>query len=116
MLSELAILPARKRACGFLLSISLGTDAPWFPNPRYWGWGPVGRGYLSGKDSEHKERFRHQPLQPLVLSSPHPSVLQKGLCWRVKSCREDSDTRHLGTHRGESLLWCPVGGNHFQGM
>ena len=40
MLSELAILPARKRACGFLLSISLGTDAPWFPNPRYWGVGP----------------------------------------------------------------------------
>lgn len=37
VLSELAVLPARKTACGFLLSISLGADAPWFPNPRYWG-------------------------------------------------------------------------------
>ena len=112
VLSELAVLPARKTVCGFLLSLSLGANAPGFPIPDPGGgWGPQ-----SQKDPEHKEHFWHQHLQPLLLSSPHPRALQKGLYWRVKSCREDSDTRPLGTRRGESLLWCLVGGNCFQGM
>ena len=37
VLSELAVLPARKTVCGFLLSLSLGANARWFPNPRSWG-------------------------------------------------------------------------------
>lgn len=101
MLPGLAVLDARKRCTVSYYPTHLALLAP---ASQCWilggGRALSGGGYLSGKDPEHKRHFQHQALQPLLLSSPNCSAFQKGLYWRVSSCREDSDTRHVGICRG----------------
>ena len=120
VLSELAVLPARKTACGFLLSISLGADAPWFPNPRYLAGGggmgsPLGEVTYPGRIQNTRSIF-NTSLCSLCCHPHHIPLCSRRDCAGRLSLARKTQTPGTLAHSGESLLWCLVGGNHFQGM